>query len=83
MSWFSSGAKTVQPQELDELLRQIPALDRAEREFVKGVFTKYKSGDINKLDVEKGIRELKLNTADVIDPAEAEAIKEKLLAALL
>ncbi|MDZ4229748.1 MAG: hypothetical protein U1C53_01285 [Candidatus Veblenbacteria bacterium] len=83
MGWFSSDAKSIKPLQLDELLRDITALDRAEREYVKGVFTKYKSGDINKLDVERAIRELKLNTGDIIDPAEAEAIKDKLLAALL
>jgi hypothetical protein len=82
MGWFSSNAKTIRPQQLDKLLRDIPLLDRAEREYVKGLFTKYKSGDLNRTDIEKAIRELKLNTSDIIDPTEAEAIKNKLLAAL-
>ncbi len=82
MGWFSSNSKSIKHPDLDELLRDIPSLDRAEREYVKGVFIKYKSGDINREDVEKAIRELKLNTGDIIDPAEAEAIKVKLLAIL-
>lgn len=82
MGWFSSNSKSIKHTELDNLLKDISSLDRAEREYVKGVFIKYKNGDISKDDVEKAIRELKLNTADIIDPAEAEAIKTKLLALL-
>lgn len=82
MGWFSSDSKTFKESELDVALKNITSLDRAEREYIKGVFTKYKSGNINKLDIEKAIRELKLNTSDVIDPAEAEAVKEKLLGML-
>ena len=82
MGWFSSDAKTITPNELDSALKDIPSLDRAEREYVKGVFTRFKQGNISKTEVEKAIRELKLNTGDIIDPAEAESIKTKLLALL-
>jgi hypothetical protein len=82
MGWFSSSSKTIKHRDLDNLLRDLPVLDRAEREYVKGLFFKYKEGGITKLEVEKAIRELKLNTSDVIDSSEAEAIKDKLLAAL-
>jgi len=78
MGWFSSDSKNIKHLDLDALLKNIPSLDRAEREYVKGVFIKYKNGDITREDVERAIRELKLNTGDIIDPAEAEAIRDKL-----
>lgn len=82
MGWFSSNSKSIKHPDLDELLRDITSLDRAEREYVKGIFIKYKNGNISKLDVEQAVREMKLNTSDVIDPAEAESIKDKLLSIL-
>ncbi|KKT11960.1 MAG: hypothetical protein UV92_C0037G0003 [Parcubacteria group bacterium GW2011_GWA1_43_27] len=82
MGWFSADSNSIKHPELDSLLKDIPSLDRAEREYVKGIFIKYKNGNINHEDVEKAIRELKLNTSDIIDPAEAEAIKDKLLSVL-
>lgn len=82
MGWFSSNSKSIKPSDLDSILRDITSLDRAEKEYVKGVFTKYKNGDINRDEVERAVRELKLNTSDIIDPDEAEAIKKKLLAAI-
>ncbi|MFH1111846.1 MAG: hypothetical protein V1712_02120 [Patescibacteria group bacterium] len=81
MGWFSSD-KTISPLELDKLLKQIPILQQAEREYVKGLFTKYKSGGASKIEIEKAVREMKFNTTDIIDPVEAEAIKEKLLSYL-
>lgn len=85
MSWFSSlsSAKNLQYQDLEGLLKQITILDKAEREYVKGLFIKFKEGGINRQEVEKAVRELKFNTGDIIDPTEAEAIKQKLLSAIL
>lgn len=82
MGWFFSSSKSIKQQDLDKLLQDLPILDKAEREYIKGVFTKYQAGGISRQEVEKAIRELKLNTADIIDPVEAEAVKNKLLSAL-
>ena len=81
MGWFSND-KFLPIEQLDKLLKQIPILQQAEREYVKGLFTKYKTGGISKLDVEKAVREMKFNTVDIIDINEAESIKEKLLSFL-
>ncbi len=81
MGWFSNN-KTLSTNDLDKLLKEISVLQQAEREYVKGLFTKYQSGGINKMEVEKAIREMKFNTSDIIDTTEAEAIREKLLSYL-
>lgn len=81
MSWFSSD-KSISHFNLDKLLREISILQPAEREYVKGLFTKYQTGGVSQFEVEKAVREMKFNTSDVIDPAEAEAIKDKLLSYL-
>ncbi len=81
MPWFSND-KILSSQQLDNLLKQIPILQQAEREYVKGLFTKYKAGGISKLEVEKAVREMKFNTTDIIDTMEAESIKNKLLSFL-
>ena len=81
MGWFSSD-KSISHFNLDKLLREISILQPAEREYVKGLLSKYKSGGISKFEVEKAVRELKFSTSDIIDPAEADAIKDKLLSYL-
>ena len=81
MSWFSND-KILSPQQLDNLLKQIPILQQAECEYVKGLFTKYKAGGISRLEVEKAVREMRFNTSDIIDTTEAEAVKNKLLSYL-
>ncbi len=78
MGWFSNDPKTVKLDQLDDILEDIPSLDRVEREYVKGVFTRFRYGNISKSDVEKAIQEIRRDTSDVIDPAEAEAIRKKL-----
>ena len=81
MGWFSND-KSLPIEQLDKLLKQIPILQQAEREYVKGLFTKYKAGGISKVEIEKAVREMKFLTSDVIDSAEAEAIKVKLISYL-
>ena len=78
MGLFSSY-KTIKTRNLDKILKKVKILDRAEREYIKGVFQQYKSGGISKSEVEKVIRNLKWNTSDNIDSKEAEAIKKELL----
>ncbi|MFH1867017.1 MAG: hypothetical protein ABIJ81_02950 [Patescibacteria group bacterium] len=81
MGWFSSS-KTLSVSALEKLLKEITILQPAEREYVKGLFTKYQTGGISKIEVEKAVKEMKFNTADIIDTTEAEAIKDKLLSYL-
>ncbi|MFA4936962.1 MAG: hypothetical protein WC575_01525 [Patescibacteria group bacterium] len=81
MGWFSND-KTLSALELEKFLHQIPILQQAEREYVKGLFTKYRTGGISKMEVEKAVREMKFNTTDIIDITETEAIKDKLLSYL-
>ena len=81
MGWFSSD-KSISHFNLDKLLKEILILQPTEREYVKGLFTKYQAGGVSKFEVEKAVREMKFNTSDIIDPAEADAIREKLLSYL-
>ncbi len=81
MGWFSNN-KTLSFVNLDKLFKEIIILQPAEREHVKGLFTKYQSGGISRVEVEKAVREMKFNTSDIIDTTEAEVIKDKLLSYL-
>lgn len=78
MGWFSSG-KRVTRKQLEQILRDTTVLSQAEREYVKGVFTKYLSDGISKEEAERAVRELKLQTGDVIDPHEADELRSRLL----
>lgn len=78
MGWFSSG-KRVTRKELEQILRDTPALNAVEREYVKGVFAKYLSSGISKEEAERAIRELKLSLGDTVDRYEAEHLRERLL----
>ncbi|MBI4434439.1 hypothetical protein HY635_01295 [Candidatus Uhrbacteria bacterium] len=79
MGWFFSSGKRIQRKELERILREIPALGVAEREYVKGVFTKYLSGGVSKTEAERAVRELKLQAGDAIDSYEADELKARLL----
>ncbi|PIR97691.1 MAG: hypothetical protein COT91_00050 [Candidatus Doudnabacteria bacterium CG10_big_fil_rev_8_21_14_0_10_41_10] len=78
MGLFSSEKK-ISKQKLDELLRKIAILELSEREYIKGLFSRYSSGDISKLEIEKVVRDLKLDTSDKIEREEAETVKQQLL----
>ena len=79
MGWLFSGGKRVQRKEFERLLRDIPSLSTAEREYVLGVFDRYLSDGISKEEAVRAIRELKLQTGDVIDSYEAEELHKRLL----
>lgn len=81
MGLFSSEKK-ISKQKLDELLKNIPYIENSEREYIKGLFSRYQSGGISKLEVEKTVRALKIDTSDKIDKFEAEKVKEELLSYL-
>jgi hypothetical protein len=78
LNLFSSSSK-IYPEKFKQVLHRISVLDRAEREYVKKVFQQYYSGGISKFEVEKAVREMKLNTHDNIEKTEADAIKRELL----
>jgi len=78
MGLFSSEKK-ISKQKLEEFLRKIAILELSEREYIKGLFSRYSSGGIGKLEIEKAVRELKLDTSDKIEREEAEAVKQQLL----
>ncbi len=78
MGWFSFS-KYIQYYNLRKILKKIPALDSAEREYIMGLFAQYRSGGITKTEVEKVIRDLKQNRYDKIDSYEIDKIEEKLL----
>lgn len=80
MGLFSSAPK-LPFDDLEDILRDIPGLQDREEEYVKGVFARYRAGGINKREVERAIRELKRD-GDVIGDAQANQIKEALLAYL-
>ena len=79
MGWFFSTGKRVKRKELERILREIPALGVAEREYVKGVFMKYLSGGVSKAEAERAVRELKFQARDGIDSYEADELRSRLL----
>ena len=78
MGLFSSG-KRISRAKLEKLLRRISVLELSEREYVKGLFSRYESGRISRLEVKEAVRRLKFDKSDGIDHNEAEAIKSELL----
>ncbi len=79
MGWFFSSGKRIQRKEFERILRDTPSLGVAEREYVKGVFTKYLSGGVSKAEAERAVRELRLQTGDAIDSYEADELRSRLL----
>ena len=79
MGWFFSSGKRVQRKEFERVLRETPSLGVAEREYVKGIFSKYLSDGISRVEAERAIRELKLQTGDVVNTYEADELRARLL----
>lgn len=79
MGWFFSSGKRVKRKEFERIIRETPSLSVAEREYVKGIFAKYLSDGISKMEAERAIRELKLQMGDVVSTFEADELRSRLL----
>lgn len=79
MGIFFSEVDGIDYPHLKKLLGEIPHLDSGEREYVLGVLDQYEQGGVTKGELEKAVRNLKLDSNDTIDAFEAEAIKKKLM----
>ena len=79
MGWFFSSGKRMNRKELERILRETSSLGVAEREYVKGIFAKYLSDGISKMEAERAIRELKVQMGDVVSTYEADELRSRLL----
>lgn len=79
---FFSSSKKIPASELDHILRDVVSLTPSERQYVLGVFSQYRSGNISKREIKLAIKEMKRNGNDRIGYTEANNIRDALLDAL-
>ena len=77
--FFASSGRYLSQKKLEKLLREMKILSLQEREYVKGVFSRFHSNGISKEEAKRAIRELKFNFGDKLDSAEVERVRQKLL----
>ncbi len=81
MGLFSSSKK-IPFSEVEDILRSVLSLTSSEREYVRGVFSRYRSRGISKREVKRAVLEMKRNGSDYIGHSEASSIRDALLDAL-
>lgn len=78
MGLFSSSKGLTQAK-IERALSKISIINAQERAYILGLFANYRHGGISKQEIEKAVKELKVNTSDHIDRNEAEAVRKALL----
>lgn len=79
---FFSSAKKISFNDLEGILRDVTSLSTSEREYVRGVFSQYRSTGITKRSIELATQEMKRNGSDNIGRSEAGQVQDALLETL-
>jgi hypothetical protein len=75
----TSGSKHLPAKKLEKMLREMHALSTGDREYIKGVFSRYESGGVSKDEAMHAIHTLLEDMHDRITHEEAEKVKMKIL----